>query len=446
MKFKSHILTGTIIFVLIFIFYNISAFLMQRSSDSYKLIFINRFSSKINDIILELKIDKLHTDTISELIYSTFSEYRNSEMSELPEEIIFLPDYKVELILNTENKYEMVYSIVKDCDGNTVGFIEYIYKSETKLLMILLSDIVIVILFILFLFYNLKLKINYFVPLNKIIDFPEKMSKGITVGKIPKINNIYFDKLIIGLNILNEIINDNRKKLQKLEHDRQTLLTTIAHGTKTPVNNIKLYSEAIEIGLYTSGKVYPEHSEIAKKIKENANSIEKLTKDLLNATSTVVFDFSPEMNEFYFNEIEEKIKDEYCEKFKINRIPYDISCTDNPIVYSDKNAIIQMCMQIIDNAIKYGDGKGIKISLFHQDEYFHISIKNKGKILPKNELPFIFNSFWRGSNSDLIEGNGIGLYISRKNARILGGDIYVMNYAETSETEFVIMIPECNSV
>jgi len=115
MKFKSHILTGTIIFVLIFIFYNISAFLMQRSSDSYKLIFINRFSSKINDIILELKIDKLHTDTISELIYSTFSEYRNSEMSELPEEIIFLPDYKVELILNTENKYEMVSTIDEYC-------------------------------------------------------------------------------------------------------------------------------------------------------------------------------------------------------------------------------------------------------------------------------------------------------------------------------------------
>ena len=75
-----------------------------------------------------------------------------------------------------------------------------------------------------------------------------------------------------------------------------------------------------------------------------------------------------------------------------------------------------------------------------QDEGYFFSVKNKGKLLPEQEMPFIFKSFWRGSNAKEIEGSGIGLFVAKEMAKRLGGDIYVKRFEETSEMEFVIFL------
>ena len=56
------------------------------------------------------------------------------------------------------------------------------------------------------------------------------------------------------------------------------------------------------------------------------------------------------------------------------------------------------------------------------------------------EIPFIFKSFWRGSNAKEKEGSGIGLFVAKEMAKRLGGDIYVKRFEETSEMEFVIFL------
>ena len=63
--------------------------------------------------------------------------------------------------------------------------------------------------------------------------------------------------------------------------------------------------------------------------------------------------------------------------------------------------------QIMDNAVKYGNGEGITVDLNKKEEGFYFIIKNKGEVPAEKELPYIFNSFWRGSNAGNISGNGI---------------------------------------
>lgn len=242
--------------------------------------------------------------------------------------------------------------------------------------------------------------------------------------------------------MLRDSLNDNRLTISRLEHERQTLLTSIAHGIKTPVTNILLYAEAIETGLYSAGKTTPEDAAIAAKISKNAEDIRKLTSELLENTSSAAFDYTPVLSEFYFSEIAEMLKSEYHEKFTLLRIPYSIICESDAILNSDKTALVRICVQIIENAVKYGNGKGISIILDRADDCFSISIRNKGNLLSEDEIPFIFNSFWRGSNASGIEGNGIGMYVSRKTARTLGGDLYAEVHRDTGETEFILIIPE----
>jgi signal transduction histidine kinase len=111
------------------------------------------------------------------------------------------------------------------------------------------------------------------------------------------------------------------------------------------------------------------------------------------------------------------------------------------MIKSDKDGICRILSQLMENAIKYGNGDGISVRISKDEEGYLISVKNKGKAVPNKELPFLFNSFYRGSNSEGIPGSGIGLFECYEITRKLCGDIYARSDAENSETEFAVYLP-----
>lgn len=78
----------------------------------------------------------------------------------------------------------------------------------------------------------------------------------------------------------------------------------------------------------------------------------------------------------------------------------------------------------MENAIKYGDGKEIKIDFSEEENCKLISIFNTGYGLKQEDLPHIFDSFYRGSNSKKQEGSGLGLYICKQLMHKMNGDIF----------------------
>ena len=70
-----------------------------------------------------------------------------------------------------------------------------------------------------------------------------------------------------------------------------------------------------------------------------------------------------------------------------------------------------------------------------------IILLSKINVLDDNEIPYIFNSFWRGSNADGIGGSGIGLFESREIAKGLNGDIFVKSDIDNMEMEFDVYLP-----
>ena len=153
------------------------------------------------------------------------------------------------------------------------------------------------------------------------------------------------------------------------------------------------------------------------------------------------FDFEPEINSFYVGEIVDFINDEYGNRLNVHRIPYEIECTAFAMIKSDKSGLTRILSQILENAIKYGDGKGVFIGIDKQDEGFYFTVRNKGPLVLVEEIPYLFNSFWRGSNSENVEGNGIGLFEAKTIALRLGGDILAKRIEETGEMEFVMFLP-----
>jgi signal transduction histidine kinase len=110
-------------------------------------------------------------------------------------------------------------------------------------------------------------------------------------------------------------------------------------------------------------------------------------------------------------------------------------------VLADKNQLKRMVLNILDNAIKYTQPGGkISIDLRRQKDSADIDITDTGIGIPENELPHIFDRFYRVDKSRSSIGFGLGLSIAQSIAMAHGGRIYVKNNVPQG-TIFTISLP-----
>ena len=93
-----------------------------------------------------------------------------------------------------------------------------------------------------------------------------------------------------------------------------------------------------------------------------------------------------------------------------------------------------MLQNIIENAIKYGDGERIAVSFSEEENCRLVTVTNTGGSLDEEELLHIFDSFYRGSNSSKESGSGLGLYICRELMHKMDGEVFASMGEEFSVT------------
>ena len=121
----------------------------------------------------------------------------------------------------------------------------------------------------------------------------------------------------------------------------------------------------------------------------------------------------------------------------------DITYTHSgdPIMYSDPGILKHIISNLLSNAIKFSDeGKPITITSHQDDQSIAISIKDKGIGIPKSDIEYLFDYFHRGENAANIEGTGLGLHISAKYTKLLGGTIKCIS-EEGVGSEFILKFP-----
>ena len=169
--------------------------------------------------------------------------------------------------------------------------------------------------------------------------------------------------------------------------------------------------------------------------------VEALVKEIMDKSTRVDVDYQAKVDAFYLEELEKQVRKEYEGRTNLLHIPYQVVLENNPLVNSDKDGIFTIISQLVENAIKYGSGQGITVTMGRQDEDVIISVKNKGNVLSEEETAYVFKSFWRGSNAKDVEGQGIGLYVSKKMAESLGGDLFMKSWESEGITEVTLILP-----
>lgn len=265
------------------------------------------------------------------------------------------------------------------------------------------------------------LRIRIIKPFYILREVPVEISKGNLTMPLKENKNRFFGRFVWGLDLLRENIETHKKKELLLQKEKQTLILSISHDIKTPLSAIKLYAKAMSKNLYGTEE---KRMEIANKIDQKTDEIENYILQIIQASKEEFLNLKTEPGEFYLGDLIKQTKLFYQEKLELLHITLEVSTYQNCILRGDLNRTIEVLQNIIENAIKYGDGKKIALSFSKEEDCRLITVKNSGCSLNGNELPHIFDSFWRGSNVANQSGNGLGLYICRQLMRNMQGDIY----------------------
>lgn len=337
-----------------------------------------------------------------------------------------------------EGDGDTVFWGIYDEGGRLKSFLCFKYKNkkEQLSLMIILGSCSVMLMMLIAAFgYIYKRMIR---PIEQIEKLSEQMGKGNISPVISALPQQEFKSLRWGLKMLEDELAVTTKKNLALEKQRQTLVSSIAHGIKTPVANIIMYTSAISEKLYPKEKL----PELNMKIEDNAKKIHKLLDELLKTASKSSYEMKIEKKDFYLDQWLEVMKLNYVETLELLHINFEVKSCPNCLIYSDLHALVNIASNIIDNAIKYGDGKWICLNVEKEEEMLYICIENSGTPIPKNEVNAIFKSFYRGANAEDKQGNGLGLYICKTIIRKLDGTIYVLPKEASNQFVFTVPIKE----
>lgn len=110
-------------------------------------------------------------------------------------------------------------------------------------------------------------------------------------------------------------------------------------------------------------------------------------------------------------------------------------------VNADKNRLMQLCENIINNGRKYAK-TNIEVFFTREAETIILHFRDRGKGIPDENMPFIFDKFYRGSNCGNEQGSGLGLYIVKYIAEKMGGSVSLKNHAYGLEVEITLPVIE----
>lgn len=316
---------------------------------------------------------------------------------------------------NVGNSY-----VIREINGTLYRF-DYISGTENIRRIRILITASVLIPGILFLIIMLYLRHQLIKPFHNLVNVPYELSKGNLTTPLEENKNRFFGRFVWGIDMLRETMESQKQHELSLQKEKQTLLLSISHDIKTPLSAIKLYASALFKGLY---KEEDKQREIALCINKKADEIERFVSELSRTAGSDFLRFELNMGEFYLSEAVKSISQYYSEKLALNKTHFAIEDFTDCIVTGDLDRSIEVLQNIMENAIKYGDGKEIRISFSSEETGRLVTITNSGSILPEAELVHVFDSFWRGSNSRNKTGSGLGLYICRQLMIKMNGDIF----------------------
>ena len=239
------------------------------------------------------------------------------------------------------------------------------------------------------------------------------------------------------------------------EREQAEFISTASHEMRTPVASIEGY-----LGLAlnpATAHIDEKARDFITKAHESAQHLGRLFQDLLDISKVEDGRMKNNPKVINVNEFLKDIFDGLATKANEKQLNYifmpDIVGESKekslqPIFYAniDPDHFREVVSNLIENAIKYTPSGEVVVNVTGDDKQISVSVKDSGIGIPAEDIPHLFQKFYRVDNSDTREigGTGLGLYLSRRLAEAMSGNLRVESKYKEGST-FYLEIPRMNS-
>ncbi len=220
--------------------------------------------------------------------------------------------------------------------------------------------------------------------------------------------------------------NNMAESLDNYDTMRNTFISNVSHDLRTPMTSISGFVDGI-----LDGVIPPEKQDYYLRIVSNeVKRLSRLVASLLDLSRIQAGERKFNMVSFDICEMGRQILISFEQKIEEKKLQVEFDCDeDNMSVVADKDAIYQIMYNLCENAVKFSSEGGLfKIRINRlKNKKIHISVFNEGQGISPDDLPYVFERFYKSDKSRGLNktGVGLGLYISKTIVEAHGEQIWV---------------------
>lgn len=262
--------------------------------------------------------------------------------------------------------------------------------------------------------------------ISRISEAVQNISEGNLNTVIDVIGDDEFSSMAANLNHMAADIKKLMEKERESERTKNELITNVAHDLRTPLTSIIGYLELLAGNQQVPADMQHKYIEIAY---GKSRRLQKLIEDLFGFTKLNYGKISMKVSKVDIVKLLSQMLEEFYPNFMEKNLAYELqSNVTAKVITADGNLLARLFDNLINNAIKYGsEGKKIIVKVDATDTVVTVSVTNFGYVIPKEELPLLFEKFYRVEQSRSVNtgGTGLGLAIAKNIVDMHGGTIGV---------------------
>lgn len=269
-------------------------------------------------------------------------------------------------------------------------------------------------------------------PFERMEEYAGEVAKGNLDLKLNYERNNLFGEFTWAFDRMRrEIIKARTCEKEAIENNK-TVIATLSHDIKTPIASIRAYTEGLQANLASNPLKRQKYIDI---IIKKCDEVTALTNDIFLHSLA-------DLGKLKMNLVEVSIKPIIIEY--LNGLLCD---KDNVFINDDipdANLLIdtkrfeQVLENIINNSLKYAKDSKIEIKVEKSLKDYIIIIRDYGKGISDEDMPFIFEKFYRGKNVGKEQGAGLGLYIVKYIMEQFNGNVYINSFKDGLEVRLII--------
>ena len=303
------------------------------------------------------------------------------------------------------------------------------YSGIRNIWLLLCGAPVALVIFVILTVFNLYSRFGR--PLEQLFNAINAVEEGDLSARVPESNSDMFSNLF-------QRFNKMVGELERAEQQRRNLTADIAHELRTPLHIIQGNLEGVLDGVY---QPTPEH---INNTLDETRLLTRLVNDLQTLSLAETGQLPLHPTRFLLADLIHDLTASFASQAATLGIDLKTSITDqNQELTADYDRLNQVLSNLISNALRYTlRGGTITINTEAIQNGTRITLHDTGSGIPAEDLPFIFDRFWRGDKSRSERTHsGLGLAIAKQLIRAHGGTIAAQSVVGTGSS-FVIELPE----